>query len=67
MLELILILAVVVYLVSKLDTHHFEQAEPTRAGLGATPRPHARRRAAPRHAPRDRRHAAAATSAAPAS
>ena len=33
MLELILILAVVVYLVSKLDAHHFEQAR------GETPAP----------------------------
>jgi hypothetical protein len=35
MLELLLILAVVVYLVSKLDKHHFEQAS-TQAGLRTT-------------------------------
>ena len=33
MLELLLILAVVVYLVSKLDKHHFEQAKAPEAGL----------------------------------
>jgi hypothetical protein len=36
MLELLLILAVVVYLVSKLDKHHFEQAS-TQAGLRQAP------------------------------
>ena len=68
MLELILILAVVVYLVSKLDARHFEQARADQ-GLAsrdaATARPSAA--AASGHAPADRRHAAAATSAAPAS
>ena len=36
MLELLLILAVVVYLVSKLDKHHFEQAS-SQAGLRQKP------------------------------
>ena len=36
MLELLLILAVVVYLVSKLDKHHFEQAS-SQAGLRQSP------------------------------
>ena len=36
MLELLLILAVVVYLVSKLDKHHFEQAS-SQAGLRTSP------------------------------
>lgn len=36
MLELLLILAVVVYLVSKLDKHHFEQAS-SQAGLRQPP------------------------------
>ena len=36
MLELLLILAVVVYLVSKLDKHHFEQAS-SQAGLRQRP------------------------------
>jgi len=39
MLELLLILAVVVYLVSKLDKHHFEQAS-ARTGLGPAPGEH---------------------------
>lgn len=48
MLELLLILAVVVYLVSKLDKHHFEQAS-SQAGLrpGASER---KREEAPRPA-----------------